>query len=222
VSRHRQEPVRRAAVRPRYGRLAVLGASVSVTGIAMLGGLGVLPSVAVADEHPERSRTPVSVLAGAVSSSEPTAAAAPTASATPEVDPLAVPADSGTGRRAVFSQGEQRVWLVRANGSVARTYPVSGSVTDNLQPGSYEVFSRSAHAFGVDDAGTMRWFVRFTRGPEGGAIGFHDIPVDDGKAVQTTAELGSPQSHGCIRQSRKDAIAMWGFAPVGTAVTVVA
>src|SRR5262245_7494953 len=57
MSRHRADPPPRRApprgraerVRPRYGRLAVLGASVSVTGIAMLGGVGVLPSVAEGD-----------------------------------------------------------------------------------------------------------------------------------------------------------------------------
>ena len=57
MTSHRAQPPRRRAAppagrrraekpQPRYGRLAVLGASVSVTGIAMLGGVGVLPSVA--------------------------------------------------------------------------------------------------------------------------------------------------------------------------------
>ena len=57
---------------------------------------------------------------------------------------------------AVFSNGEpfsrsaQRVWLVdtRPSGSdkVQRTYPVSGSVTHNLQPGTYSVYSKSRWA----------------------------------------------------------------------------
>jgi hypothetical protein len=229
MSRHRAAPVaapvaapgrRRAvpppAARPRYGRLAILGASLSVTGVAMLGGMGFLPSVATGSPEP----TPAQDVSKAVLESAP-ASQAPEAEE-PAVDLLALPADTGTGRRIVFAQGAQRVWLVRDDESVARTYLVSGSVTDNLQPGAYEVFSRSANAIGVDDAGTMRYFVRFTHGPEGGAIGFHDIPVDDGAPVQTTAQLGSPQSHGCIRQARKDAIALWGFAPTGTPVTVVA
>jgi hypothetical protein len=60
MSSHRAQPPRRRAAppagrrraekaRPRYGRFAVLGASLSVTGIAMLGGVGVLPSVASGD-----------------------------------------------------------------------------------------------------------------------------------------------------------------------------
>ena len=67
---------------------------------------------------------------------------------------------------------------------------MSGSATDNLDPGTYAVYSRSRYAVGLDDSGTMEYFVRFTEGDAGGAIGFHTIPVDDGEPVQTAAELG--------------------------------
>ena len=134
----------------------------------------------------------------------------------------AMPDASGTGRRIVFSQSDQRVWLVSHNGDVKRTYPVSGSVTHNLHPGSFHVYSRSRHAVGVDDSGTMQYFVRFTQGPTGAAIGFHSIPVKSGRPLQTRAQLGTPESHGCIRQATPDAIALWHFAPVGTPVVVTA
>ncbi len=133
-----------------------------------------------------------------------------------------LPADSGTGRRAVFSQSEQQVWIVGADGEVRRTYLVSGSVYDNLEPGTYEVWSRSENAVGIEDSGTMKYFVRFTRGPSGAAIGFHDIPVKDGELLQSFADLGTAQSHGCIRQKRSDARAMWRFAGLGTTVVVTA
>ncbi len=53
----------------------------------------------------------------------------------------------------------------------------------------------------------MEYFVRFTHGDAGGAIGFHTIPVDDGARVKTTAQLGAPLSHGCVRQRTADATA---------------
>jgi hypothetical protein len=270
MSRHRAEPPRRRSAppaghrraepaRPRYGRLAVLGASVSVTGIAMLGGIGVLPSVANGNPSDDTVRdtgsTSGTLLAGAVTtpsatpSSTPSAtpsatpsgsatdkttgkgAASPTTTDTPE-DDLAdndesnanppVPPGSGDGKRIVFDQSDQRVWLVDDDGTVARTYLVSGSLYDNLDPGTYSVYSRSEQAYGVDDSGTMKYFVRFTEGDAGAAIGFHDIPIDNGSLVQTTAQLGTPQSHGCIRQERTDAIALWDFAPIGTEVDVTA
>ncbi len=133
-----------------------------------------------------------------------------------------LPAKSGKGRRIVFSMSEQRVWLVRKDGTVARTYLGSGSKLDNLDPGSYAVYSRSRHATSYDLGSTMEYFVRFTQG-ENAPIGFHTIPVDgDGEPLQTRAQLGTPLSSGCIRQKPADAIALWQFAPIGTKVVVVA
>ena len=75
-------------------------------------------------------------------------------------------------------------------------------------------------AVGIDDSGVMEYFVRFTRGANA-AIGFHSIPTKDGRPLQTAAELGTPQSHGCIRQALPDAVRLWTFAPVGTKVVVI-
>jgi hypothetical protein len=119
----------------------------------------------------------------------------------------------------VFSEGRQRVWLVSGRQHVKRTYLVSGSVYDNLDPGTYAVYSRSEQAWGISDSGTMKYFVRFAQG-ETAAIGFHDIPVDDGRRVQTLDQLGTPLSHGCIRQRRSDARVLWRFAPIGMTVVV--
>jgi hypothetical protein len=219
VSQHRSAPVR-----PRYGRLAALGTSLSVTLIAVLGGTGVLPSAAGdgGHRHVTASVRQVAERAG-VAHPGATATGRPGADATEaEHDPArdtTLPVGSGTGRRIVFSQGRQRVWLVSRGTHVERTYLVSGSRYDNLDPGTYAVYSRSQQAWGVDDSGTMRYFVRFTQG-DNAAIGFHDIPVDDGAPVQTVAQLGTPLSHGCIRQKRADAVALWNFAPVGTTVVV--
>jgi hypothetical protein len=104
---------------------------------------------------------------------------------------------------------------------VRRTYAVSGSLVDNLAPGSYDVFSRSRWAVGIDDSGVMEYFVRFANG-QNAAIGFHTIPTRHGVPLQSRADLGTPQSHGCIRQDTADAVALWDFAPIGTPVTVVA
>ena len=133
-----------------------------------------------------------------------------------------VPAKSGRGRRVIFDMSGQRVWLVRANGSVRDTYLVSGSRSANLKPGRYKVFSRSRHATGYDQHSTMQYFVRFTHG-KNAAIGFHDIPVDRrGNLVQAVDDLGTPQSAGCIRQRRPEAKRMWKFATTDTRVVVVA
>jgi hypothetical protein len=225
--------------------MALAGASVAVTAVAVLGGVGLIPDVSAAAGEttaaaPDRvvdgttsAPAPGRAPAGDAAEPEPAGATSEPSGATrPEVGrerhdapgsaaEAGLPADSGSGRRAVFSEELQRVWLVDADDEVLRTYLVSGSLTDNLQPGTYEVWSRSEQAWGIDDSGTMRWFVRFAHGKRA-AIGFHDIPVDDGQPVQTVDELGTPLSHGCIRQRRADAKRLWDFAPLGTKVVVTA
>lgn len=220
--------------RPRYGRIAVFSVSVVVTGTTVLGAVGLLPvggSPSYAATSAGSTGTTGSAAAGDAAmelSAQRQLPAPSTTSGLPSYTPpdstregeIALPADSGSGRRVVFDISEQRVWLVDRDGAVERTYPVSGSVYDNLQAGTYSVYSRSLHAIGVDDSGTMMFMVRFAHGPEA-AIGFHDIPVLDGKRVQTRDQLGTPLSHGCIRQARPDARALWRFAPLGTRVVVV-
>jgi lipoprotein-anchoring transpeptidase ErfK/SrfK len=230
----------RADLRPRWGRIGATLATCVVLVVALLATAGILRG----SGRPERAHDPAADVAGAArrttppstGTEQPAASTQPAASrpltplsrgartptSAPAVDTdRSLPSGSGAGRRAVFSIGRQRVWIVDAADHVARTYLVSGSVTDNLHPGTYSVYSRSTNAIGVDDSGTMRWFVRFAHGASA-AIGFHDIPIKDGRPLQTLAELGTPQSHGCIRQKESDALAMWAFAQLGTEVVVTA
>jgi hypothetical protein len=213
MSRHRLE-----RTRPRYGRIAVAGFSVAVTSVALLGGIGVLPgSSSDADERDKPRAAPTIMPSAEVDAGLQSLRTGERRQLTSSTD---LPEGSGVGRRVVFSETLQRVWLVDQGDAVARTYPVSGSAYDNLDPGSYAVFSRSERAWGIDDSGTMRWFVRFAEGPNA-AIGFHSIPELNGEPVQTVAQLGTPLSHGCIRQKMADARALWEFAPVGTTVVVL-
>ena len=232
-------------VRPRYARITALGGAVAVTAVALLGSAGWIPTDTAtrltADRTPARQAARPTTTVVARPSGRPTAettqaaagrlvqapAAPPSGKAarsdSAQTAPDPLPVASGTGKRVVFDMSAQRVWLVDPahRPQVLRTYRVSGSLSDNLHPGSYTVYSRSRHAIGVDDSGTMQYMVRFAHG-DNAAIGFHDIPVKDGHLVQSRSDLGTPQSHGCIRQWRPDAQALWGFAPVGTSVVVVA
>jgi lipoprotein-anchoring transpeptidase ErfK/SrfK len=241
MSSHRRD------VRPRYGRIAVLATSVTVTAVAALAGAGVLATsqssagaLGKPASYTATTQGPATVPEPSTpSSSAPAKAKSDAGRADPRAADrsgnstvtdgtaataaTAVPSDSGTGRRVVFSQHLQRVWLVGAQADdVQRSYLVSGSVTHNLVPGTYSVYSKSRWAVGVDDSGVMQYFVRFTQGPTGAAIGFHTIPTKNDVPLQTQAQLGTPESHGCIRQSTPDAIALWDFAPIGTKVVVVA
>ena len=217
MTTHRQRPPR-----PRYGRMVLAASALTVTAVSVLGGLGTLPTAADADVAP-RSPVQAGEVTPAPSASPAPASEGPAGGLTAldsTIADVTLPGDAGEGRRVVFSEGRQRVWLVGEGDVVERTYLVSGSVYDNLDLGAFEVYSHSEQASGIEDSGSMKWFVRFAYGDTGAAIGFHDIPVDEGAKVQTPAELGTPTSHGCIRQRTRDALAMWEFAPVGTTVVV--
>jgi len=217
VTTNRQRPPR-----PRYARMVLAASALTVTAVSMLGGLGTLPTAANADV-PRRATVQAGEVTAAPSSATAPATNGPAGGLTAldsTIADVTLPGDAGEGRRVVFSEGRQRVWLVGEGDVVERTYLVSGSVYDNLDLGTFEVYSRSEQALGIEDSGSMRWFVRFAYGDTGAAIGFHDIPVDEGAKVQTPAELGTPTSHGCVRQRTRDALAIWEFAPVGTTVVV--
>lgn len=135
--------------------------------------------------------------------------------------PPSVPADSGTGRRVVYSNSDQRVWMVEEDGTVVDSYLVSGKqgVPD---PKTYEVYSRSELAFAGHDDITMRYMVRFAHG-ENLPIGFHAIPNDgSGSPLQSEEALGGYHSAGCVRQSLGHAAALYEWATEGTAVVVLA
>nr|WP_263399208.1 hypothetical protein [Streptomyces venezuelae] len=127
--------------------------------------------------------------------------------------PVAVPENSGTGKRVVYSVGQKRVWLVEAAaGAVPRTFPVVPS-TVHPKPGSYVVGSRSGAVTGSDGV-PIEHVVRFASN-EGTVIGF-SARVDGSTPAPDPAK-----KTGGIRMTRTDGDAMWGFAMVTSKVVVV-
>jgi hypothetical protein len=224
--------------RPRYGRIAVLAGSLVLTLAAAGAAAGFVPyagsdrsanaaeddgskDAAAEDDDADPSDSPVLASPGPDVQPRVNRRTEPRAGFA-HGDPNHAPDDSGQGRRIVYDMSDQRVWLLAENDDVRRSYLVSGSVLGNLEPGSYDVYSRSRHAVSFDQASTMEYMVRFTEG-DTAAIGFHDIPEDlDGQPLQTVEQLGTPRSHGCIRQRPADARAMWRFGVIDTPVVVLA
>jgi lipoprotein-anchoring transpeptidase ErfK/SrfK len=118
-----------------------------------------------------------------------------------------------------------RVWTVEADGTVSKTHLVSGRRTWNQPtPGTYSVFSRSSYTCNIKNPDICwRYMVRFTKGPGGDNIGFHEIPrnIRTGASLQSVSQLGQALSSGCVRQATPDAQYIWGWAPVGTKVVVL-
>lgn len=134
-----------------------------------------------------------------------------------------LPANSGTGRRAVYSKSRQRVWAVDSDGTVLKTHLVSGRLKwCDPRVGTYSVFSRSRYTNSIQNP-AVKWgyMIRFTKGCNGGNIGFHEIPKKYGVPLQSIWQLGQPLSAGCVRQGPDAARWMWNWAWVGTKVVVL-
>ena len=137
------------------------------------------------------------------------------------VEVAPVPIKSGTGRRIVYANRQQRVWVINADNEVIRTFPVSGMLG---QPGkgTFSVFSKSPTSYSPEFAGvTFRFMTRFAIGRNGGNIGFHEIPIRNNKPMQTVDELGAFKGSGCLRSSTQDALFIYQWATLGTKVVVV-
>jgi lipoprotein-anchoring transpeptidase ErfK/SrfK len=138
-------------------------------------------------------------------------------------DPFKLPANSGSGRRAVYSKSQQTVWAFDGNNQLIKAHRVSGRQTPlDPAPGTYSVFSRSRYTYSINNPSiTWGYMVRFAHGAQGGNIGFHEIPFQYGSPVQSLSQLGQPLSGGCVRQALPNAIWMWDWAQIGTKVVVL-
>ena len=132
--------------------------------------------------------------------------------------------DVGSGKRIIYSNGEQRVWLIDANERLVDTYLVSGRV-GIPHNGTYSVYSKSVNAWAPYGGITMKHMVRFVRPGTWGnrwAYGFHSIPrYSNGQPMQTEAQLGTHRSGGCVRQADHKAVALFEWADIGTTVHAI-
>ncbi|MFI5666777.1 hypothetical protein [Streptomyces sp. NPDC051704] len=175
-------------------------AGLTVVAVAAVGFLGYQAS-ATAPAHPPK--------AAAQQPAAPSPAAS--AHAADPAKPVAVPAESGTGARVVYSVGQKRVWLVGESGE-PKSFAVKPS-TAHPKPGTYLVNSRSGAVTGSDGV-PIEHVVRFATA-DGVVVGFSSRV--DGQMP----EPDQSKKTGGIRMARTDGDAMWGFATINSKVVVV-
>ncbi len=120
---------------------------------------------------------------------------------------------------------EQRAYFYNAKRRLIATLEVSTGVDDQTPVGVFKVFSKSAQTFYTPNPRErMRFMTRFTKGRQGGNIGFHGIPytVTKNGEVPFYTPLGrAPSSHGCIRMRVSEARWVFQNMDIGATVTVV-
>jgi len=163
---------------------------------------------------------------GAASHDDTATTQAPSTTPTtaPPLDLSTVPPNSGTGKRIVYSNSGERVWIVDSNDQLVRAFLVSGK-KGVPNPGTYHVMSQSrwTQSKFVTPVIHMEYMTRFAISPnKKNTIGFHAIPSREGVPMQTPAQLGTFQSGGCVRMLKDNAIFIFNWASPGTKVVVLA
>ncbi|MGC0422329.1 L,D-transpeptidase [Embleya sp. AB8] len=199
------------------------GVAVAGITIAALVGVGFLAAQA-ANSAPDNR--------GIARTSSPPPTAASGAPAPPVYVPPPVPANSGSGKRVVYSLKDSHVWLVNDAEQMLREYPVAAAPI-KPQPGTFQVTQKKEEAQTGSDGLRITYSVRFGA-VQGLPLGFAatDTPLDQidtgakpgptpsGTGRPRTSAPASKQSAG-IRSKTEDGAALWAFAPVGTPVIVV-
>jgi len=177
--------------------------SVFVMTMAALVGVGLLAAQAKATAP--RVRVPIVTAAAGKSSSK-------SGSSSTTTSGPAVPANSGSGTRIVYSVGERRVWLVSSS-TVERTIAaVPGTIA--APDGTYSVSAKSPGATGSDGVQVL-YVVRFDADDTTTTFGFDSEAGITGLPPAPTGRTGG------IRMAQLDAQALYEFSSVGTPVVVV-
>ena len=184
------------------------GVAVAGITIAALVGVGFLAAQA-ANSAPENR--------GIAKTSTPTPTASTTATTPPKVvAPPPIPANSGEGKRVVYSLSQNRVWLVDDAERSLREYTVAPAPYRPV-PDTYRVTIKVEDSRPGSDGLQITHSVRFGF-VEGIPLGFAatTTPLEKIKPGDPT----TVKSAG-IRERPGDGLALWNFAPVGTPVIVV-
>ncbi|MEU1080458.1 hypothetical protein ABZ368_09445 [Streptomyces sp. NPDC005908] len=172
---------------------------------------GAIAVVAVLAVQADQGTKPVA--ATSPPSASATADPKPSASVPQKEKPAAVPADSGTGRRIVYSLGQKRVWLVDASDAARHSFTVwPGTVAPD--PGTYSIGTRNEATTGSD--GVPVEHIMYFAQKSGVFVAFSNA-VDG----SSPPPAGPGAKTGGIRVAKQDGKALWTFGTPGTTVRVV-
>ncbi|GAA2221679.1 hypothetical protein GCM10010232_02480 [Streptomyces amakusaensis] len=163
----------------------------------------------------------LAVQAGESAPLNPAAAGKPVGSPGPTLSPQkpktapkppAVPAESGQGKRVVYSLGQDRVWLVDHTEKALRTFTVwPGNVEPAL--GIHKVTTRTATATGTDGV-SVENVVFFS------ALG--NVNIAFSAAIDGSSPKPIPgKQTGAIRVGTEDGQKIWDFTVKGSDIVVV-
>ncbi len=139
--------------------------------------------------------------------------------------PVAVPTSQpgvGSGAKKIVVSLSKQTLTMYENGQIVSIRRVStGKWSTPTPPGIYKTYNKIPNAYSKAYGLYMEWWMAFQ--PDG-SMGLHALPYwklkDGGKLYEGAAHIGTPVSHGCIRQTLTDAKSLYDWAPIGTPVVI--
>lgn len=142
------------------------------------------------------------------------------------VVPVGVPtsqpiAGAGTGKKILVSLSKQTLTMFE-NGQVVSVRRVStGKWSTPTPPGTYRIYNKIPIAYSKAFGLYMENWMAFQ--PDG-SMGLHSLPFwklkNGGRLYEGAAHIGTPVSHGCIRQTLADSKSLSDWTPIGTPVII--
>ncbi|MYU20408.1 hypothetical protein GTY84_00735 [Streptomyces sp. SID8352] len=132
-----------------------------------------------------------------------------------ETAPPPAPDGSGSGRRIVYSLGQDRVWLIDASDTPRHSFAVWPGTVDP-GPGTYRISTRREEPTTGSDGVRIEQILYFAQ-RNGVWVAFSNAV--DGSSPPPSAE---GRTTGGIRLPKKAGDALWSFGTQGTTVMVVA
>lgn len=141
--------------------------------------------------------------------------------------PVAVPtvrptSAAATGKSIMISLSKQRLYQYQFGHLIGVHVVSTGKWSTPTPTGRFKTQNKIVNAYSKAYGLYMQSWMAIT--PDG-SVGLHALPYwklkNGGKLYEGLSHLGTPVSHGCIRQSVQEAKALYDWAPIGTPVTIV-
>jgi lipoprotein-anchoring transpeptidase ErfK/SrfK len=121
----------------------------------------------------------------------------------------------------VVDLSDQTLTMYKNNQPISTRRVSTGKWSTPTPIGTYKTRSKAAVAYSKPYKLYMEWWMAFT--PDG-KYGLHSLPYwklkNGGKLYEGAAHIGTPVSHGCIRQTLVEAKSLYDWAPIGTPVII--
>lgn len=127
---------------------------------------------------------------------------------------------AGKGKRIEIDLSEQKLKMIE-NGKVISIRSISSGKASMPTPvGEFKTRNKIVTAYSKPYALYMEYWMAFSAD---GSYGLHSLPywkTKTGRIYEGASHIGTPVSHGCIRQTLAEAKSLYEWAPVGTPVII--